>query len=168
MQDYIQMIINECPDDMISKNVTSAPTYLFKVNQDNPKLLSQNDRDTYIHMVMQLLYLSQQAHPDLWTAVSFLCGCLQEPNVDDYKKLGRVMKYLQATIDLPLILSADGSSHVQWWVDSSFAVHMDMKGHTGGTMSLRTGFIYSTLGKQKLVTWSSTECEVVRAHDVLP
>jgi hypothetical protein len=43
-----------------------------------------------------------------------------------------------------------------------------MKGHTGGTMSLGKGSIYSTSGKQKLVTRSSTECEIVGVHDVLP
>jgi hypothetical protein len=65
-------------------------------------------------------------------------------------------------------LTADGSGLVQWWVDASFAVHQDMKGHTGGTMTLGKGSIYSTSVKQKLVTRSSTESEVVGVHDVLP
>jgi hypothetical protein len=43
-----------------------------------------------------------------------------------------------------------------------------MKGHTGGTMSMGKGSIYSTLGGQKIVTRSSTECEVVGVDDVLP
>jgi hypothetical protein len=43
-----------------------------------------------------------------------------------------------------------------------------MKGHTGGTLSLGAGSVYSTSTKQKLVTRSSTESEVVAVHDVLP
>jgi hypothetical protein len=43
-----------------------------------------------------------------------------------------------------------------------------MKSHTGGTMSLGKGSIYSTANKQKLVTRSSTEAEVVGVHDVMP
>jgi hypothetical protein len=43
-----------------------------------------------------------------------------------------------------------------------------MKGHTGGTFSMGKGSIYSTSGAQKLVTRSSTECELVGAHDILP
>ena len=57
---------------------------------------------------------------------------------------------------------------MQWWVDASYAVHPDMKGHTGGTMSLGNGSIYSTSIKQKLVARSSTESEVIGVHDVMP
>ena len=43
-----------------------------------------------------------------------------------------------------------------------------MRGHTGATMSMGNGLIYSGLWKQKMVTRSSTESEVVGVHDVLP
>ena len=43
-----------------------------------------------------------------------------------------------------------------------------MKSHTGGTMSLGTGAIYSSSSKQKLNTKSSTESELVGANDILP
>jgi hypothetical protein len=93
---------------------------------------------------------------------------LKHLDVDNYKKLGRVIKYLRATIDLPLRLGADPSGNVQWWVDASYATHTNMRGHTGGTMSLGYGSIYSTSNKQKLVTRSSTESELVGVHDVMP
>jgi hypothetical protein len=117
---------------------------------------------------MQLLYLSQRAHPDIRTAVSFLCGRLTKPDQDDYKKLTRVVKYLDSTVDMPLVLAADNTGKIRWWVDASYAVHSDMKSHTGGTLSLGKGSIYSTSNKQKLVTRSSTEAEVVGVHDVMP
>jgi hypothetical protein len=71
------------------------------------------------------------------------------------------MKYLQSTIDLPLVLSADGTGIPQWHIDASYAVHVDMKSHTGGAMTLGKGSMYSTSVKQKLMTRSSTEAEVV-------
>ena len=43
-----------------------------------------------------------------------------------------------------------------------------MRGHTGATMSMGNGSIYSGLWKQKMVTRSSTESEVVGIYDVLP
>jgi hypothetical protein len=43
-----------------------------------------------------------------------------------------------------------------------------MKGHTGGTMSMGKGSIYSTLAKQKLVARSSMEAEIIGVHDVMP
>ena len=78
------------------------------------------------------------------------------------------MKYLQSTKDLPLILSADGSGLLRWWVDASYGVHMDMKGNTDNNMSLGKGSVYTTANQQKLVTRSSTECEVVGVHEVMP
>ena len=56
---------------------------------------------------------------------------------------------------------------VSWWADAAFAVHPDMKSHTGGIMSLGKGAVQSISTKQKLNTKSSTEAELVGADDVL-
>lgn len=69
---------------------------------------------------------------------------------------------------LVLTLEADRLDVVKWWVDSSFAVHKDMRSHTGGAMSLGKGAVYATSTWQKLNTRSSTEAELVGANDVLP
>jgi hypothetical protein len=130
--------------------------------------LSEEKADIYHRVVMQLQYLTQRARPDLRTAVSFLCKRVQKPNEDDYKKLTRTMRYLQGTLYLKLRLSSDGSGHIKWWVDASFAVHADMKGHTGGTLSLGHGSVYSTASGQKIVGRSSTEAELIGVYDVLP
>ena len=53
--------------------------------------------------------------------------------------------------------------HLRTWVDASFGVHMDMRGHTCGLLSLRTGVLHHKTCKQKLNTKSSTETEVVGA-----
>ena len=58
-------------------------------------------RDSFVHIVMQLLYLSQRARPVIQMAVSFLCGPLSMLDVDDYKKAHRVIKYLRGTVDMP-------------------------------------------------------------------
>eukprot|EP00957_Ditylum_brightwellii_P111673 8517832-Ditylum_brightwellii.AAC.1 len=71
------------------------------------------------------------------------------------------MRYLRATINLPLTLEVDGSGVIRWWVDASFAVHQDMKGHTGAVMSLGGGAAYAASVKQKINTRSSTESELV-------
>ena len=44
---------------------------------------------------------------------------------------------------------------------------MDLKGHTGTTMLLGSGLIFSGPWKSKLVTHSSTESEVVGVYDIL-
>ena len=117
---------------------------------------------------MQLLYLSQHAQPDIHPAVSFLNRWLLQLDEDGYKKLIRVMKYLDSSVDMSLVLSADDSGQIQWWIDALFAVHDDMKSHTRATTSMGKQALYSMSGKQKLVRRSSTEAEIVAVHDVMP
>jgi hypothetical protein len=111
MIDYIKMICMDLPKDMVGRAATPAANHLFRTDDENatPPPLDKDRADLFIHLTMQLLFLSQRARPDIWTMVLFLCRCIQHPDDHDYKKLARVMKYLQSTIDLPLVLSADGS-----------------------------------------------------------
>ena len=53
-------------------------------------------------------------------------------------------------------------------MDASYAVHENMRGHTGGTMSVGTGSVHSTSNKQKLVSCSLTEAELIGIYDVMP
>ena len=102
------------------------------------------------------------------TAVSFLCTRVTEPDKDDYKKLWKMLQYLRATRRLYLTLKADDLRVIKWWVDASYAVHPDMMNHTGGTMTLGRGGVYSTSTQQKLNTKSSTEAELFGADDLMP
>ena len=94
MSNYIKLILQDAPDDMSGIAATPAGDCLFKVNQMNLELLTREDKYNFIHMVMQLLYLSQRGRPDIQTAVSFLCGRLHQADKDNYKKAARVVKYL--------------------------------------------------------------------------
>jgi hypothetical protein len=133
MVDYIRSLIAEMPSDMKGKAATPAAYHLFKVNHDDPVLLSRDKSDVFHRMVMQLLYLCKRGRPDILTAISFLCKRTLAPDEDDYKKLTRVMRYLQGSLFLKLVLAADGTRRIQWWVDAAYGVHTDMKSHTGGT-----------------------------------
>jgi hypothetical protein len=70
------------------------------------------------------------------------------------------------TLDMPLILRADSLAKLKSWVDAAYAVHDNMKSHTGGATSLGCGAIKST--KQKLNTKNSTEAKAVGSSDYLP
>jgi hypothetical protein len=69
---------------------------------------------------------------------------------------------------MPLILSANGSGILKWWVDASFDVHQNMGGHSGGGLSLGCGFPIVSSTKQKLNTQNSTETKIVGADDFMP
>jgi len=60
-----------------------------------------------------------------------------------------------------LILEDNGNGVASWHIDGAFAVHHDMKSHTGVYMSTGKGAMYASSTKQKLVAKSSTEAEII-------
>jgi hypothetical protein len=167
MIDYIENMIAELPANMSGTVRSPASSHLFDVNDDAEKLNTELS-DFFHHNVAKLLFLCKRARSDIQTAVAFLCTRVKEPDVDDYKRLGRTMMYLRGTVKMPLTLEADECNIVKWWVDASFAVHPDMRSHTGGVMMLGKGAIYGTSTRQKINTKSSTEAELVGVNDILP
>ena len=168
MTDYVANLLDEAQEDaIIGTSVTPAAAHLFDVN-DKAEKLSPIKADRYHHLTAKLLYLCKRSRPDIQTAVAFLCRRVKQPDTDDWKKLSRCIKYLRETKDLYLTLEALPGVKLHWWVDASYAVHKDMRSHTGGTLSLGKGSVYSTSTRQKINTKSSTEAELVAVDDCMP
>ena len=163
MEHYVDVMLQDAPEEMKGTATTPATSHLFKVNDQNPRLLGPEKKKIFVHLVIQGLYLSQQGRPDIRTAIPFLCGRLRDPDEDNYKKLARMIQYLRGSKEMVLTLRASDEGTIRWWIDASYAVHEDMKGHTGATLSLGKGAIYSGSWKQRLVSRSSTESEFNRS-----
>ena len=168
MEHYINMMLQDAPEEMKGTATTPAASHLFNVNNKDPQYLGAEKKKVFVHLMMQGLYLSQRGCPIIRTVIAFLCGRLRNPDEDNYKKLTRMMQYLCRTKDMVLTLRASDDGTVRWWIDTSYTVHEDMKGHTDATLSLGKGAIYSGSWKQRLVARSSTESELIGVHDVLP
>jgi hypothetical protein len=67
-----------------------------------------------------------------------------------------------------MTLCVAGELRVYAYVDASFAVHQDMKSHTGAIISLGQGPVHVMSKKQQLATKSSTEAELVGVSDAMP
>jgi hypothetical protein len=170
MFDYIQEILvafeKAEPKGGGTKN-SAAPANLFTIDEDCEKL--KEEKATAFHnLVAKTLYATKRARPDTCTAVAFLTTRVREPDIEDWAKMVHMMKYLRGSKMLPLILSASGSGILKWWIDASFAVHPNMRGHTGGGISMGRGMPIVTSTKQKLNTRSSTESEIVGVDDCMP
>ena len=146
---------------------TAAPKDLFVVDEDCEKLSDTRSKEFH-HLVAKTLFATKRARPDTGTSVSFLSTRVRGPDKDDWRKLAHLMRYLRGTRKLPLTLSADGTGILKWWVDGSFAVHPNMRGHTGAGLTMGRGFPISNSTKQKLNTRSSTESELVGVDDMMP
>ena len=166
MIDYIGNMLDDIPEDMKGESAATSVHHLFYIAEYATKL-SQADADLFHHFVAQLLYLSKRVRPDIQIAVSLLFTRAIGPDTDDYKKLTRVIKYIKGTIGLPPILSIDKSVNIKWYVDAFFAVHKDMRSHTGGFMTMVNGRSYVQSSKQNMNTNSSTEAELAVVDYVL-
>ena len=78
------------------------------------------------------------------------------------------MKYIIVTRNLTRILSSNEISILKWWIDESFAVHPNIRGHTGGDISMGRTFPIVSSTKQKLNTQRSTETEIVAVYYCMP
>ena len=169
---YTEKVLADVPEDMDGTAVTPAQEYLFQVSENGEKL-DDATRELFHNKVAQLLFLAKRSRPDLQTAVSFLTTRVASPDKDDYAKLARAIKYLRGTRNLYLTLKAENLSSIQWWVDASFAVHRDMRSHTGSVMSMGKGGVVSNstrLGR-RLPRWlviAFSVLVVLAAIQVLP
>jgi hypothetical protein len=154
-------------DKSISTAAIPAAEHLFKVNEDTTPL-TERQATVYHNFVTKSFFLTKRARPDITTAVVFLTTRVKSSDEDDWKKLTRMIRYLRGSIELPLILCADSVPIPKWWVDGSRATHPNMRGHSGGCMSLGKGMPINTSTKQKINTRSSTETELVAAADFMP
>ena len=89
------------------------------------------------------------------------------PDTDYYKNMEELMKYIQGTIGLPLIISIKKSVNIKCYVDAVLVVHKDIWSHNGGLMEMGTVGAYFQSIKQKQNTKSSVEANLVRVDDVL-
>ena len=74
---------------------------------------------------------------------------------------------MMTTKNSQITLTIDPDDSANWWVESSYAVHLDMCSHSSIIMTLRKGVTYSTSFKQKINTKSSTEAELVAIDDAM-
>jgi hypothetical protein len=167
MCDYLRDAINTSGFEIVKSATTPAKRNLFDVNESSP-LLEGNDLERFHGTVAKLLYVAVRARMDLLLAVIFLCTRVSKASVEDQGKLRRLLEYIHDTIDMTYTLGADDLLSYRAWVDAAFAVHPDMKSHTGGIISFGTGGIACKSSRQKLNTKSSTEAELVGASDYLP
>ena len=129
MRDYVSNMIEEFPQDLTNKVSSPAAEKLYSVDQG--RKLNPMKAEAFHTFVAKALFLTKRARPDIQPAVSFLCTRVKEPTTYDWHKLVRLMQFLKDTKEDCLTLESDGSGTVTWGADAAFAVHPDMKSHSG-------------------------------------
>ena len=161
MDDYVEKMIQTFPQKLnsIDMAITPAGNDLYENGNGGPLGESQSE---YFHtMVAKDMFLSNRERPDIQHTVAVLDTRVRSPNMIYWSKMVRVLKYLHFTRKYHLTLSIHDMRVINWYADTSFAVHPNFKSHTGGIMMWVPGENKSRSMKQKLNTRSSTDAEVV-------
>jgi hypothetical protein len=162
MQGYVADLLSSL--DVTGVVATPATLHLFDIC-DEEQQIGATEKERFHTVVAKLLYLAKRARPDILTAVAFLATRVQKPTVHDQGKLMRVLKYLNGTPALGIVLEPGAVVEPTAFVDASFAPHADGHSHSGSVITLGKGPIFVRSSKQRLVTKSSTEAELVAMSD---
>ena len=119
MDSYITEAIDHFPEEIMHKIKTPAVKHLFKVNSACTKLC-ERDNIMFHQLVANLLFLSKRAQSDIQPTTAFLATRVRNPVEDEWKKLRRVLSYLDATTNIiKLHLNANNLKVFHWWVDAA-------------------------------------------------
>ena len=163
MKYFIEKMLTEVNSEKTF--ATPATKKIFDVN-DAAVVLNEEERKKFHSMVAKILFLSKRARPDILTANSFLCTRVTKATVEDQQKLFRLLGFLRRTKDVVLTLRPQDLK-LKAYIDASFAPHQDSKSHTGVTIFLGDALVYAASRKQKCVTKSPTESELVALTDYI-
>jgi hypothetical protein len=139
MKECLDEAIEESGLNIVRTAATPAKRDLFEINESSTPL--DKRRAKISHSVSaKLLYVSIRARMDLLLATGFLCTRVSKSIVDDEQKLKRLLEYVKGTLNDDYTIGADMGRFCTS-VNASYAVHSDMKSHTGGAISFGTGGI---------------------------
>jgi hypothetical protein len=160
--------IDKCLEGKSTKKHVKSPATddLFDTPEES-EALSEAGKKRFHSDVAKLLYLAKRTKPDILTAVSHLSSRVDHPTEKDQQKLDRVFSYIACTREDKLTFTAGAPVLIHAYIDASFGVHADGTSRTGVVLMMAGAIVGAWSGKQKLVTKSSTEAEIVGLSDSL-
>jgi hypothetical protein len=146
------------------KEVASTPCTdrLFKeIKGSDAKALSEEDKTKFRSILMKVGFITR-TRPDVKLPFTVLTSRMQNPRKGDWFLLRRVVRYLNETRTLGIVIRPD-SAKIFCSADASFAVYPDAKSHSGVIVQLgeSNAPMHVSSKKQKLVAASSTEAEMI-------
>jgi len=161
----MERYVDECLGIFVSGKVAATPATedLFEEPKDEPLDVEMKER--FHSAVAKILYLAKRVRPELLTAISHLASRVATPTMTDWNKLKRVFSYVRGTKKHCIIFLAGSKLELLAYIDASYAVHADFKSRSGMFILFCGGVVCALSKKQKLMTKSSTEAELVALSD---
>ena len=83
-----------------------------------------------------------------WSIGGIFIYLWDKSDEDDWRKLRHLMNHLKKNIENVSIIEANIVQELFTWVDSSYAMHVNNKIQTGGTISFRNGTLHCLFWKK--------------------
>ena len=163
MQKTVDDVLEGCGVDKCC--ATPATDNLFVI-REAPKV-SEKEAIWCRSYVAKVLYIAKRVKPECLTAVSFLTSRVGVYDIDDLGKVRRLLGYIRKTRTAGVCFRIGSDMIIRVYVDAAYGVHIhDGKSHSGAYTVLGAGGpLEAKSGKQKNVTKSSTEAELVALSD---
>eukprot|EP00804_Cyclotella_cryptica_P024335 CCRYP_015328-RA/>CCRYP_015328-RA protein AED:0.38 eAED:0.07 QI:0/0/0/0.66/0.5/0.33/3/0/529 len=125
MSQYVKEVLDGFSEEIAKTSATPHSDSLFTVKDEDQAVYLPEEQAMQFHRTTaQLLFLSTRARKDIQTAVSFLTTRVKKPDEDDWRKIRKVLEYLNGTIDLKLRVEIKDLRVMRWSARySRFANH---------------------------------------------
>ena len=163
MDGYIQSLLKDRRVKYVQSPATDS---LFEEDGDNNPL-PEGDKKIFHSEVAKVLFLAKRVGMSCLIAIGALASKVSAPTVEDRKKLDRVFNYLSSNNNMTLKFKRNGVVTFEAFVDASHATQQGRKSRTGILLKMAGCAIGAWSTKQKIVTKSSTEAELVALTESL-
>ena len=117
----IGKILLSFPKNIMAIAASPAVENLFKVRTEKKaKYLPEDQAQTFHHTTAQILFMCSQACKDIQTEVEFITTRVNHPNEDYWRKLKRLLTYLNGTRHIKLKMIVESMSLIRWSVDALY------------------------------------------------
>ena len=163
MEGYIGTMLKEY--HVVNTATTPANERLLDISVA-AELLPE-DKSQYLHrLVAKLLYVGSRVRPEIMFTVNHLTTRVNKFTKGDLNKAMRVLEYLNSDPASGLCLHIGNNMQINLFADASYATHHDGKSHSGCVVKLGDATVLAASTKQRLVTKSASEAELVCACDM--
>ena len=128
MKYFNKGILEELPCEIKATQKTPWTERLLKI-QEGAKKFDEERRRIFHTYLMKRMFLCKISWPNIDQAIALISSRVKDTNKGSWKRLMWAMSFLKGTINVVLMLQADDTNTLTWYIGIAISVHADMESH---------------------------------------